>query len=257
MAPRARLPDWKRWVERWEAQQARHVRGRESRFTTMLEAVGALAPADLRALDLGCGPGSLSQRLVARFPRARVVAVDFDPVLLALGRHALSRYDRRLSWVEADLRDARWVEALPAGPFDAILSTTALHWLAAPDVLRLYRQLHTLLRPRGLFMNGDQMTFDPGQPTFRALARAIHRRRSEEGGRGRSAEDWDLWWERLEAEPALAPLFAERKRRFPRAHHGDHEFMARFHESGLKEAGFREVGTIWQEVDNRVVLAVA
>jgi trans-aconitate methyltransferase len=37
----------------------------------------------------------------------------------------------------------------PARPFDAVVSTTALHWLSAAELGELYRVLATLLRPGG------------------------------------------------------------------------------------------------------------
>lgn len=55
----------------------------------MLDAGDALLSDEFQAVDLACGPGSLSQRLLDRFPRVRCIAIDLDPVLLAVGRGAL------------------------------------------------------------------------------------------------------------------------------------------------------------------------
>src|SRR6202161_4342386 len=75
------------WIGRWDRQQEVYMADREDRFTALIDAVeaGAVRPDPL-VLDLGCGPGSLSVRLLARLPEATVVAVDADPVTLALGR---------------------------------------------------------------------------------------------------------------------------------------------------------------------------
>ena len=249
--------DWNRWLRRWDRQQTGYMPYREERFATMLDIVEAMLAPNARVIDLACGPGSLSERLLARLPKARSIAVDFDPVLLELGRHALHRWRHRLTWVEADLRDATWPERLPSDRVDAVLTTTALHWLTAPELTRVYRQLHALLPEGGVLMNGDHMAFEPSLPQFRALAKSINRRRTEEGFRERGAEKWDTWWGALEKEPLLAPFFAERHRRFPHAHGRDQEYLAHFHEAALKDAGFREVGTAWQNLDNRVLLAIA
>jgi SAM-dependent methyltransferase len=91
--------DWHAWLRRWDAQQAGYLPDREFRFTAMLDVLDILLPPELVALDLACGPGAISQRLLARFPRARSVAVDLDPVLLALGQGALGTMDGRLRWV--------------------------------------------------------------------------------------------------------------------------------------------------------------
>ncbi len=66
---------------------------REQRFTTMLDVLAAVLPERFVAIDLACGPGSISQRLLSRFPQARCVAVDFDPILLQIGQHVL-----RIGW---------------------------------------------------------------------------------------------------------------------------------------------------------------
>ena len=83
----------------------------------------------LLVLDLGCGPGSLSVRLLDRLPGAIVIAVDADPLLLALGRAAWA--DRPgLRFADLDLRDPGWAASLGLDrPVDAVVSTTALHWL--------------------------------------------------------------------------------------------------------------------------------
>ncbi len=75
------------WIERWDAQQELYMPDREERFTALIDAVeeGAGRPDPL-VIDLGCGPGSLSVRLLDRLPEANVVAVDADPLLLGLGR---------------------------------------------------------------------------------------------------------------------------------------------------------------------------
>src|ERR1700676_2672765 len=110
--------DYANWLERWDAQQQRHIPDREERFAAMVDAVAAFAGPEPRVLDLGCGPGSLSARVLDRVPGATVVAIDADPVLLAIGRGALAT-GKQLQFVDADLR-ADWVSALPSpGPYDA------------------------------------------------------------------------------------------------------------------------------------------
>ena len=77
------------WITRWDRQQEVYLPDREERFTALIDAVqtGAGRPDPL-VIDLGCGPGSLSARLLARIPAATVIAVDADPVTLSLGQAA-------------------------------------------------------------------------------------------------------------------------------------------------------------------------
>ncbi|MBA2284364.1 MAG: class I SAM-dependent methyltransferase [Ktedonobacteraceae bacterium] len=247
--------DWRTWLERWDRQQAGYLPSREARFTVMLDALEVLLPPSFVALDLACGPGSLSQRLLTRFPGARCLAVDLDPVLLTLGRNALGDMDGRLRWIEADIRDPAWQSGLDVAQVDAVLTTTALHWLRPETLLPLYQQLATLIRPGGLFLNGDHLRFPPQQSSLQAVAEHVSRRQEQaivqQGG-----ETWTRWWEALEQEPALTEQFAERERRFHWREHGEVWQTLDLHEAALRNAGFHEVGVCWQELDNRVILAV-
>src|ERR1700722_19417999 len=81
--------DARDWIDRWDRQQEVYMADREERFTALIDAVEAAAGRpDPLILDLGCGPGSLAVRLLARLPAATVIGVDADPVTLALGRAA-------------------------------------------------------------------------------------------------------------------------------------------------------------------------
>lgn len=60
--------DWLGWLQRWDAQQEGYVPEREARFAAMFDVLAVLLPESFVALDLGCGPGSISQRLLTAFP---------------------------------------------------------------------------------------------------------------------------------------------------------------------------------------------
>lgn len=248
--------DWRQWLERWDIQQAGYLPHREARFTAMLDVLGVLLPDTFVALDLACGPGAISQRLLKRFPQARCIAVDLDPVLLTMGRSVLGTMGGRLRWVEADLTTPDWLHGLGDTRIDAVLSTTALHWLRPDHLIRLYRELGQLLRPGGLFLNGDHLKFGPSMTAFQQVADAVKTRQQDEAFCGRGIEDWAAWWEALKAETVLAGLFAEREQRFAWRQPDQHRPIFALHEAALYDAGFREVGVIWQHMDNRVLMAV-
>jgi ubiquinone/menaquinone biosynthesis C-methylase UbiE len=121
----------------------------------MLNLLGVYLPKKFTALDLGSGHGSMSFRLLRRFPRARVVAVDFDPVLLKIGKESSKEYARRIAWVDADIGTAGWASHLPSPRFDAVVSSTAIRWLDKTRLRRLYGDLSKILRRGGIFLNGD------------------------------------------------------------------------------------------------------
>lgn len=249
--------DWCGWLRRWDAQQQGYVPEREARFTAMLDALAVLLPGSFVALDLGCGPGSISQRLLARFPHAQAIAVDFDPVMLALGQGALGTVDGRLRWVEADLDSPDWLEALGETQVDVALSATALHWLWPEPLTRLYRDLAHLLRPGGLLFNGDHLAFGPQSPTVARLSQhALEQQWTDAAFTTRGLETAEQWWAAFAAEPDAGPLLAAQARLFASKQRQHVPPGLDFHVAALRESGFGEVETIWQVLSDRVLMAV-
>lgn len=246
--------DWKHWIERWDHTQEGYLARRDERFGVIFDVVervtGTQAP---RVLDLASGPGSLATRLIDRLPGSRVVAVDADPVLHLLGQRVYGDRDGRLRWVLGDLAGTAWVDAVDAaGPFDAAVSTTALHWLDAAALARCLGQVGALVRPGGVFVNGDHI-HEAGD-RLRTLQQAL--RALPRDGR----QEYRPWWadleEAAEGEPELAAAFAERARLgagFPQAQESP---ALDFHVAALRAAGFADVGSVWQEADDRVLVGL-
>ena len=248
--------NWQEWLERWDRQQSGHVPDREQRFQAMLDVLEVVFPADFTAVDLASGPGSLSKRLLTRFPRAQCVAVDNDPVLLALGRGALGDMQGRLRWIEADLREAGWIAQLGQEHVDVVLSTTALHWLPVESLIQLYGRLGQLVRPGGIVLNGDHFTFGPHMPTFARVVRTMRERKEASAFSEEGRENWRAWWDALAREAGMKELFAERARRFAWRVEEGIEPIPELHEVALRHAGFHEVGVLWQNLDNSILMAV-
>jgi SAM-dependent methyltransferase len=247
------------WIERWDRQQEESLPDREDRFTALIDAVEeATGRPDPLVLDLGCGPGSLSVRLLDRLPRATVIGIDADPVSLALARSAYG--DRPgLRLVDVDLRVPGWSARLGLDrPADAAVSTTALHWLRENELRAMYAELATVLAPAGLLLNGDHFTLDAKEsPTLARLDLALRQREDQRRFPDGHAESWSAWWAAAAADPVLAGHVAERERRRVEAgHHGSESTQLATHVEALVQAGFTEVGTLWQRGDNRLLCAV-
>jgi SAM-dependent methyltransferase len=250
---------WHDLLARWDVQQAVYIEQRERVYDVMFEVLGRLRPVeDPVVLDLACGPGSLSRRLLARVPGACCVAVDIDPVMLAIGEGALGDLGGRLRWVHADLRDPGWATALDAdgapGRFDAVLSSTATHWLDPASLAATYRRAWTLLRPDGVLLNADWIDHPAGS-RLRAACDALALER-ERRAVAAGAEDADAWWAAAAAEPLLADALARRARLWgPDAREWQHASHA-FHHAALRDAGFAEVGDVWQGLQVRILAAL-
>jgi len=107
-----------------------------------------------RFLDLGSGDGAMTRLMRSVAPAAAAVLVDFSEPMLA---RAASRLGERGAWqaVAADLGDPGWRRELPAGPFDAAVSSYAIHHLARERKRALFAEIRELLAPGGMFVNMD------------------------------------------------------------------------------------------------------
>jgi SAM-dependent methyltransferase len=247
------------WIRRWDLQQEDSLPDREERFTALIDAVEAgTGRPDPLVIDLGCGPGSLSVRLLDRIPAARIVAVDADPVMLALARAAYG--DRAgLRFAAADLRTPGWSGPLTLDrPADAAVSTTALHWLSPEVLAAVYAELGHVLRPGGLLLNGDHLALDESDsPVLARLGEALLQREEKRRFPNGHAESWSGWWDAVAADPALADAVASREAWRDHAdHHGWATRLLATHIDALRAAGFAEAGTLWQRGENRLLCAV-
>jgi len=95
---------------------------------------------DETVVDAGCGSGRVTEQLLERLPRGRVIAVDASEEMLAAARARCG--SDRVEYLRQDLAALD----LPAS-VDAILSTATFHWVS--DQAALYRALHGALRPGG------------------------------------------------------------------------------------------------------------
>jgi ubiquinone/menaquinone biosynthesis C-methylase UbiE len=85
----------------------------------------------VRALDLGCGPGTIAIPL--SYIVAEVVAVDPDPDMIAEGRRlAASRGRQNIQWLKSKAE----VISPGAGPFRVTTIGQAFHWMNRDEVLR-------------------------------------------------------------------------------------------------------------------------
>ncbi|WP_020498986.1 class I SAM-dependent methyltransferase [Sciscionella marina] len=261
MAEPTDTPDWQQLLHTWDRQQQGYVAHREQLIGTMLDATEAVVGDAPLALDLACGPGTISARLLERFPKARCVAVDIDPLLLAIGQGALSTMDGRLHWVDADITTDSWLQAIGDEQFDVVLSATALHWLTPAQLITTYRDISAALRPGGLLLNADRLEFDERSPTCRELTATVTKTRWQTAFCAEDIDDWETWWASLAGHPVLEALLETRRERFAgndgttTQRRGAITSYA-LHVAALAEAGFHEIDTIWQDLNRRLLLAI-
>jgi SAM-dependent methyltransferase len=243
---------WGAWVERWERQQERYLVDREGRFTLMLDYAEAhLRSSAPRVLDLCCGNGALSRRVLRRFPNAYVTAVDWDPVHLEIARRTLPD---AVEIVEADVTQPGWGAGIPEGGLELTVSATALHWIVEAELLRLYGDLAALTVSGGLFLNADHF---PPAATALAQLGDILTERWQEANFSQGEEDHAGFHDAAAADLELGAAAALRAQRFGE-HGGDDRptLDADFHARALNDAGFAEVAEVWRHWNDAVLAAL-
>ena len=139
----------------WDAAQYQQFRA--DRLRPGLDLLDRVARLVTRrpevVVDLGCGTGTLTGHLAARFPSTRLLAVDRSPAMLA---RAVREADDGTEFVDADLRS--WS---PPAPVDLVFSNAVLHWL--PDRSPVLAAVAGWLSPDGVL--GLQMPRNFEEPT--------------------------------------------------------------------------------------------
>ena len=242
--------DWQAWQSRWDRQQERYLPYREQSLEAMLQCVGEVLNGKGRVMDLACGCGSVTARLLKKVPEVRVVGVDIDPVLLRIARGVFEG-DARVRWVDGDLRDPDWAADFEPESFDAVVTATALHWLEAPVLSRVYRDVARILRPGGLFANADHMPLE--SEVLSAAGKRLYDGYFEAFD---DHEDWENWWKSVSREAEMQDALAEREKRF--GQRTSFEFMppASWHIQRLAEAGFSETEVVWRSFNEAVLVAL-
>jgi len=243
-----------RLLQRWDAQQCAFIKHRELRFQTITDMIRLVTPDAPRVLDLACGPGSLGKAIIEALPGASVVGVDKDPLLLAIARDAF-RHETRMEFIAADFDDPDWARTIE-GPFDAVVSSTALHWLMPEVLTRLYFDVANIVGKGGVFLNGDHFLYDKNsQGTLREVTGENHTS-VQDSAFGSGTDTWEGWWKAAEETAVYADAVKERRKIWSGKTGAAPKLGIGMHLEILRSAGFTEVGTVWQYLDDHVICAI-
>ncbi|MEH1828494.1 MAG: methyltransferase domain-containing protein [Nostoc sp.] len=149
------------------------------RYDEMLEVISHCLPStSRRILELGCGTGELSLKILNRFPDAQVIALDYSPRMLQFAQDKITAvgYKQRWTGIQADFGDwANNPEKLDIdSKFDVCVSSLAIHHLQDEMKLKLFERIAASLTQDGCFWNAD-----PTLPESPALAEVYKAAREE------------------------------------------------------------------------------
>jgi trans-aconitate 2-methyltransferase len=143
----------------WSAAQ--YTKFESERTRPVRDLVAAIPTLVARHIvDLGCGPGNSTEVIAARYPDARVAAVDSSPDMCREARRRLPHVQVEEGDIERWDSDIRW---------DVIVSNAALQWV--PDHARLVPRLASRLAPDGsLAIQMPDNLAEPAQVLMREVA---------------------------------------------------------------------------------------
>jgi ubiquinone/menaquinone biosynthesis C-methylase UbiE len=202
--------------QEWVDKDSRRAAEREAQFKATISWLSVMVGGEAKVMDLGCGPGTLAEKLLAAFPAMQVICSDGSDEMLKLARQRLAGYGARVSYAQADFGRQNWSVNLP-GQLDAVVSARAIHNLRSLKLIApVYREIHGLLKSGGVFLNVERVNF--ATPALRRYLRDLQIKT-----RGQAPK--------LDgAAPSLAQQL-----------------------SLLRRAGFKDVDCLWRETNTAIV----
>jgi tRNA (cmo5U34)-methyltransferase len=157
-------------VERFSDLEAGHAATMDARLNLDLltRAAAAATPQARRLLDVGCGAGNYTLKLLQHLPNLDVVLLDLSrPMLDRAQERVQAATTGQVSTVQSDVRGFTPGE----GQFDIILAAAVLHHLRTDSEWEaVFAGFHAALRPGGGLWIFDMIAHD--QPAIEALMRA-------------------------------------------------------------------------------------
>jgi malonyl-CoA O-methyltransferase len=159
----------------------------------MAERLASILPAavDGAIVDLGCGTGLMTARLLERYPKARVHGIDLAPGMVERCRRRFAGESRaRFTVADADL-------FTPDEPASLVVSNCAFQWLAEPEA--------ALTRIRGYLAPGGRLAI--GTLLEGSLAELAESHEAATGGAMPALDLWDdAEWRRAMTAAGLRTL---------------------------------------------------
>ncbi|MBE6494705.1 MAG: methyltransferase domain-containing protein [Methanosphaera stadtmanae] len=127
------------------------------RYDEMIEALVNAIPTDMdspKVLDLGCGTGNITKKVLEVFPNAKVTCLDISDKMIEISKEKLSGYD-----IEYVLGDFTIIDIIDN--YDVIISSLALHHIKTDEEkLEMYKYIFNALNDGGVFYNADVVKSD-------------------------------------------------------------------------------------------------
>ncbi|XP_052792883.1 S-adenosylmethionine-dependent methyltransferase Rv2258c-like [Mya arenaria] len=139
-------PEWLKWFNGYRNQSAEHTVNSEIVPTWKKQSdIIPRLEKGIKVLDLGCGPGNLTNILAQRFPKSTFFGLDPSDDALEIAKRDTA--DRSLSNVTYEKGDAHKLPEHWTANFDMVLVFDVLHDL--PNPKKALEQIRRALKPDG------------------------------------------------------------------------------------------------------------
>ncbi len=200
-------------------------------YNQMVEALVSTLPfdrtAEIDAIDLGCGTGTISQAVKDAYSKAKLTCVDISEKMLKMASGKLSDVS------DATFINRNFYDFSFDKKFDAVVSSLALHHLVTKeDKLEFYRKIYSCLNSGGVFINADVVlaSTDALQEQFMAQWKDFMCKNV-------SMDEVDNKW-------------------IPTYYEEDRPVSIMDHFEMLKDAGFKVMDVVWKYYNFAVYMAV-
>ena len=132
------------------------------KYDEMLDVLAdCIANTNHRILELGCGTGELSLKVLQRYPSAEIVAVDYSPRMLDFARAKIESAGYAARWTGIEMDFGEWANnpnfSGLGDKFNACISSLAIHHLEDDMKLKLFERIRQSLNAGGCFWNADPL----------------------------------------------------------------------------------------------------
>ena len=163
------------------------------------EAAAATTPHARHVLDVGCGAGNYTLKVLEQLPNLDATLIDLSQPMLDRARERVSRATAgRITTIQGDIREVE----LPDREFDIVVAAAVLHHLRTDEEWqKVFAAFHRALRP-----GGSVWVFDLVESSIPAVGQLMQRRYGEHLTRLKDEAYRDHVFAYVEKEDTPRPL---------------------------------------------------
>lgn len=138
---------------------------------------------NLNILDLGSGTGHGMSLVLRKFPKAKIMGIDFSNKMIVKSKKNLRNFGNRFGLIEKDFNEVEFGDK-----YDAIISAIAIHNSTHQEKDRLLKKIYKSLKKNAVLINGD---FIEGEtPEVNQLYQKVYREFLEKNLSGDELKVW-------------------------------------------------------------------